>query len=70
MPKPRKSNQLKKTVMGSEVIIMPIMLAVLFGIVYLYYSTRHKERLALIDKGVDATIFMEGRDIPHQFGRF
>ncbi|WP_455168639.1 DUF6249 domain-containing protein [Aegicerativicinus sediminis] len=47
--------------MGSEVIIMPIMMAVFFGIVYLYFSTRHKERLALIEKGVDASIFMEGK---------
>ena len=29
--------------------------------VYLYFSTRHKERLALIEKGVDATIFMQGK---------
>lgn len=30
---------------------------VIFGICYLYFSTRHKERLALIEKGVDAGIF-------------
>lgn len=30
---------------------------VIFGIVYLYFSTRHKERMALIDKGIDASIF-------------
>ena len=33
-----------------------------FGIVYLFLSTRNKERLALIDKGADATIFMKGRN--------
>jgi hypothetical protein len=29
----------------------------IFGITYLYFSTRHKERLSLIEKGVDASIF-------------
>ncbi|WP_224489430.1 DUF6249 domain-containing protein [Robertkochia flava] len=43
--------------MGSEVIIVPIMFGVLFGICYLFISSRHKERLALIDKGTDASIF-------------
>ena len=27
-----------------------------FGIFYLYYSTRHRERMALIDKGLDASL--------------
>lgn len=43
--------------MGTEVIILPIMFGVIFGIVYLFISSRHKERLALIDKGADASIF-------------
>ncbi|WP_435416239.1 DUF6249 domain-containing protein [Polaribacter aestuariivivens] len=34
--------------------------AVVFGIFYLYFSTRNKERLALIEKGADASIFMKG----------
>jgi Co/Zn/Cd efflux system component len=29
----------------------------IFGITYLYFSTRHKERVSLIEKGVDASIF-------------
>lgn len=45
--------------MGSEVIIVPIMFGVFFGIAYLYFSTRNKERLALIEKGVDASIFLK-----------
>jgi len=32
----------------------------IFGIAYLYLSTRNKERLALIEKGADASIFMSG----------
>ena len=33
----------------------------IFGVFYLMYSTRNRERLALIEKGVDASIFMKGR---------
>ena len=45
-----------------EAILIPIsFFIVVFGIFYLYLSTRNKERLALIEKGVDATIFMKGR---------
>ncbi|KAA3620347.1 MAG: hypothetical protein DWP94_12720 [Flavobacterium sp.] len=46
--------------MGSEVIIVPIMFGVLFGIFYLYISARNKERLALIEKGAEASIFYSG----------
>ena len=42
-------------------ILIPISLfAAVFGMVYLYLSTRNKERLALIEKGADASIFMRG----------
>ena len=47
--------------MGAEVIIVVIFWAVIFGIAYLYFSTRNKERLALIEKGADASIFTQGR---------
>ncbi len=43
--------------MGSEVIIMPIIFGVIFGMFYLYISARNRERLALIEKGADASIF-------------
>lgn len=44
-----------------EAIFIPIsFFLVIFGIVYLYISSRNKERLALIEKGVDASIFMSG----------
>ncbi|KLT70684.1 DUF6249 domain-containing protein [Flavobacterium sp. ABG] len=43
-------------------ILIPIsFFFMIFGIVYLIYSTRNRERLALIEKGVDASIFFEGR---------
>ncbi len=47
--------------MGGEVIIFISMFSVFFGIAYLYFSTRNKERLALIEKGADASIFTQGR---------
>lgn len=47
--------------MGSEVIILPVIFGVLFGMYYLYISARNRERLALIDKGTDATIFYSGK---------
>lgn len=47
--------------MGSELIIIPIIFGTIFGLFYLYFSTRNKERLALIEKGADATIFVKGR---------
>ena len=47
--------------MGTEVIIVPIIFGIIFGIFYLHYSTRNKERLALIEKGADASIFVKGK---------
>ncbi len=47
--------------MGSEVIILPIIFGAIFGMVYLYFSTRNKERMALIEKGADASIFVKGK---------
>ena len=46
--------------MGGEVIIVALVFGTIFGVFYLYYSTRNKERLALIDKGADASIFNQG----------
>ncbi len=43
--------------MGSEVIIIPIVFGLIFGIFYLFISARNKERLALIEKGAEASIF-------------
>ena len=47
--------------MGSELIIIPIIFGAIFGVFYLYFSTRNKERLALIEKGADASIFNIGK---------
>ena len=44
-----------------EVIIIGIIFGSIFGVFYLYFSTRNRERLALIDKGADASIFLKGK---------
>ena len=47
--------------MGAEFIIMPLLIAAFFGIFYLHYSTRNKERMALIENGADASIVVKGK---------
>ena len=44
-----------------DVFISVSFFLVVFGIIYLFLSTRNKERLALIEKGADAGIFMKGK---------
>ncbi len=43
--------------MGAEIIVPVSVFALIFGIFYLYISARNKERMALIEKGGDASIF-------------
>lgn len=45
---------------GGGTVFISLFIAV-FGIAYLYFSTRNKERLALIEKGADASIFVRGK---------
>lgn len=42
---------------AGEVLIPIAAFALVFGMFYLYIVTRHKQRLALIEKGADASIF-------------
>ena len=44
------------------VITFIALLATVFGIMFVFYSTRHKERLALIEKGADASLFSTGKE--------
>ncbi|MFT5217452.1 MAG: hypothetical protein ACI83H_002590 [Glaciecola sp.] len=44
-----------------EIAIMAIIFGSIFGVFYLYISSRNKERLALIEKGADASIFNLGK---------
>lgn len=54
-------NQLKQNSMLAGILVPLSFFLMVFGIVYLIYSTRNRERLALIEKGVDASIFLEGK---------
>jgi Domain of unknown function (DUF6249) len=47
--------------MGSEILVLVIIFGAIFGVFYLYFSTRNKERMALIEKGADASIFVKGK---------
>jgi len=42
-------------------IVFIALFAAVFGIVYLYLITRNKERMALIEKGADASLFATGK---------
>ncbi|WP_159950753.1 DUF6249 domain-containing protein [Polaribacter septentrionalilitoris] len=43
-----------------EIAVLAIIFGSIFGVFYLYFSTRNKERMALIEKGAEASIFMKG----------
>lgn len=50
-------------------ILVPIALfATIFGIVFIAVSAKNKERLALIDKGLDASIFKEDSNLHGRYG--
>ena len=44
-----------------EVVVLTVIFGTIFGIAYLYFSTRNKERMALIEKGAEASIFLKGK---------
>ncbi|MBQ4820336.1 DUF6249 domain-containing protein [Aquimarina sp. MMG016] len=46
---------------AAEVLIPLIIFGSIFGIFYLFVTARNKERLALIDKGADASIFYSSK---------
>lgn len=46
-----------------EILIPLGFFASVFGIVYLSLTTRNKERMALIEKGADASLFSTGKSI-------
>lgn len=47
--------------MQPEIVIPLIIFSALFGMVYIFLTTRNKERLALIEKGADASLFNTGK---------
>ncbi len=40
-----------------EILVTLVIFGSIFGVFYLHYSTRNRERMALIEKGADASIF-------------
>jgi F0F1-type ATP synthase membrane subunit c/vacuolar-type H+-ATPase subunit K len=55
--------QLNQTKKVMETLIAFIALfATVFGILYVHYTTRNKERMALIEKGADASLFNTGKE--------
>lgn len=48
--------------MGPQMLIPISFFLMIFGIFYIIYSSRNRERLALIEKGIDASIFMKGKN--------
>jgi len=43
-------------------IVFIALFAAGFGVVYLFLTTRNKERMALIEKGADASLFNTGKE--------
>ena len=43
--------------MAAEILIPFIVFSAIFGVFYVYFNTRNKERMALIEKGADASLF-------------
>ena len=50
-----------------SILITLIVFGSLFGIIFVFLSTRNKERLALIEKGADAKLFNSGKT--YSFGQ-
>jgi hypothetical protein len=47
--------------MNGDILIGITFFISLFGVAYIFLTTRHKERLALIEKGADASLFNPGK---------
>lgn len=53
--------QSKTSIMSPEIIVPLGFFAVSFGIMYLIVTSRNRERLAMIEKGIDPRVFTEAR---------
>ncbi len=47
--------------MAAEILVPFTFFASVFGIFYIYISARNRERMALIEKGADASLFHTGK---------
>jgi len=51
-----------------EILLQLGIFTIIFGVAYLFFTTRHRERMALIEKGVDASLFKTGKkDVQNYF---
>lgn len=48
-------------------IVFIALFATFFGILYVYYTNRNRERMALIEKGADASLFNTGKEGQRSF---
>ena len=54
-------------------LVFIALFATVFGILYLFYTFRNRERMALIEKGADASLFntgKEGKKLTISWGKF
>jgi L-asparagine transporter-like permease len=51
--------------MNPEFVVPVAMFACVFGILYVYFTTRNRERMAMIEKGADPSLFRN----PNRGGR-
>ena len=51
-----------------DVLIPLIVFGTIFAVLYVYFTTRNKERLALIEKGADASLFKTAGSSKNTFG--
>ena len=50
-------------------IVFLVLFAMVFGIAYVFFTTRNKERLLMIEKGADASLF-ERKSTPFSIAKF
>jgi ABC-type cobalamin transport system permease subunit len=67
--KSKRQNQQFKLFFMETVIAFIAFFATVFGIMYVFYTTRNKERLALIEKGADATLFNTGKELKFSWNK-
>ncbi len=54
-----------------DLLVSLIVFAGIFGMIYVFIMTRHKERMSMLEKGVDASVFVKRSGSPTlKFGMF
>jgi preprotein translocase subunit YajC len=54
--------------MADTILVTLIIFSCIFGVIFIFLTTRNKERLALIENGADAKLFNSGKK--YGFGQF